>query len=70
MLIYSRKTMTAIKAPGTVDFMPPEMLTKCPDQLYDVFVFSFAEIVIQTLTQKWPTSFEQTQDHAEERYFN
>ena len=43
--------MTATKAPGTVDFMPPEMLTKCPDQLYDVFVFSFAEIVIHTLTQ-------------------
>jgi len=48
----SRKTMT--KAPGTVDFMPPESLTDDPEYGPPMDVFSFAGIVLHTFTQQWP----------------
>ena len=48
----SRKTMT--KAPGTVDFMPPESLTDNPEYGPPMDVFSFAGIVLHTFNQKWP----------------
>ena len=55
----SRKTMT--KAPGTVDFMPPETLTKRPEYGTPMDVFSFAGIVLHVFSQQWPTPSEQTQ---------
>ena len=55
----SRKTMT--KAPGTVDFMPPETLTKRPEYGLPMDVFSFAGIVLHTFTQEWPSPSEQVQ---------
>jgi len=55
----SRKTMT--KVPGTVDFMPPETLTKRPDYGPPMDVFSFAGIVLHTFTQQWPSPTEQVQ---------
>ena len=55
----SRKTMT--KAPGTVDFMPPETLTKQPEYGTPMDVFSFAGIILHTFSQQWPTPSEQTQ---------
>ncbi|XP_065908858.1 uncharacterized protein [Dysidea avara] len=55
----SRKTMT--KAPGTVDFMPPESLTKRPEYGPPMDVFSFAGIVLHTFTQEWPSPSEQVQ---------
>ena len=54
----SRKTMT--KAPGTVDFMSPETLTKQPEYGPPMDVFSFAGIVLHIFTQQWPTPSEQT----------
>ena len=55
----SRKTMT--KAPGTVDFMPPESLDETPVYGPPMDVFSFAGIVLHTFTQQWPTPSKQTQ---------
>ena len=55
----SRKTMTI--APGTVDFMPPETLTKQPEYGPPMDVFSFAGIVLHTFTQEWPSPSEQVQ---------
>jgi len=48
----SRKTMT--KAPGTVDFMPPEALANSPVYGPPMDVFSFAGIILHTFNQQWP----------------
>ena len=49
----SRKTMT--KAPGTVDFMPPECLDDTPEYGPPMDVFSFAGIILHTFNQQWPS---------------
>ena len=49
----SRKTMT--KAPGTVDFMPPESLDDFPEYGPPMDVFSFAGIILHTFNQQWPS---------------
>ena len=49
----SRKTMT--KAPGTVDFMPPEALDDIPEYGPPMDVFSFAGIILHTFNQQWPS---------------
>ena len=59
----SKKTMT--KAPGTVDFMPPETLTKRPEYGPPMDLFSFAGIILHTFTQQWPSPSELVQyDHT------
>ena len=55
----SRKTMT--KAPGTVDFMPPEALAKSPVYGPPMDVFSFAGIILHTFNQQWPSPSEQVE---------
>ena len=55
----SRKTMT--KAPGTVDFMPPESLDETPVYGPPMDVFSFAGIVLHTFNQQWPHPSKQVQ---------
>ena len=49
----SRRTMT--KAPGTVDFMPPEALDDTPEYGLPMDVFSFAGIILHTFNQQWPS---------------
>ena len=49
----SRKTIT--KAPGTVDFMPPEALDDTPEYGPPMDVFSFAGIILHTFNQQWPS---------------
>ena len=49
----SRKTMT--KAPGTVDFMPPECLDDAPKYGPPMDVFSFAGIMLHIFSQQWPS---------------
>ena len=49
----SRKTMT--KAPGTVDFMPPESLDDTPEYGPPMDVFSFGGIILHTFNQQWPS---------------
>ena len=55
----SRKTMT--KAPGTVDFMPPESLAKSPLYGPPMDVFSFAGIILHTFNQQWPSPIDSVQ---------
>ena len=55
----SRKTMT--KAPGTVDFMPPEALAKSPVYGPPMDVFSFAGIILHTFNQQRPSPSEQVE---------
>ena len=55
----SKKTMT--KAPGTVDFMPPEALSTRPDYGPPMDVFSLAGIILHTFNQEWPHPVDQVQ---------
>ena len=55
----SRKTMT--KAPGTVDFMPPESLANSPVYGPPMDVFSFGGIILHTFNQQWPRPTESNQ---------
>ena len=55
----SRKTMP--KAPGTVDFMPPEALEKNPVYGPPMDVFSFGGIILHTFNQQWPSPCSQVQ---------
>ena len=55
----SRKTMT--KAPGTVDFMPPECLANSPVYGPPMDVFSFAGIILHIFNQQWPRPAESIQ---------
>ena len=58
----SRKMMT--KAPGTVDFMPPESLSNNPVYGPPLDVFSFAGIILHTFNQQWPHPIDLVQyDH-------
>ena len=57
--VDSRKTMT--KAPGTVDFMPPECLANSPVYGPPMDVFSFAGIILHTFNQQWPRPTESIQ---------
>ena len=50
------KRMT--KAPGTVDFMPPEALVNIPEYGSPMDVFSFAGIILHTFVQQWPSPSE------------
>ena len=43
------------KAPGTVDFMPPEGLVDNPTYDTSLDVFSYAGIVLHVVNQEWPT---------------
>ena len=52
---------TMIKAPGTVDFMPPESLANSPIYGPPMDVFSFAGITLHTFNQQWPRPTEQVQ---------
>ena len=49
------------KAPGTVDFMPPESLTNSPVYGPPMDVFSFGGIILHTCNQQWPRATEQVQ---------
>ena len=61
----SRKTMT--KAPGTLDFMPPESLDDTPEYGPPMDVFSFAGIILHTFNQQWPSPSKQVYFDAKTR---
>ena len=49
------KVSQLTKAPGTVDFMPPEVMFDNPQYGTPLDVFSFACVCLHTITQKWPS---------------
>ena len=48
----SKKTKT--RAPGTVDFMPPEALLESPEYGPPLDVFSYGGIILHVVNQEWP----------------
>ena len=57
----TRKTIAMTKAPGTVDFMPPEALASSPVYGPPMDMFSFAGIILHTFNQQWPRPIDQVQ---------
>ena len=53
----SRRQSNMTKAPGTVDFMPPEALENVTNIRYGkgLDVFSFGCVMLHTLSHQWPT---------------
>ena len=49
----SKKTKT--RAPGTVDFMPPEALLETPEYGPPLDVFSYGGVILHVVNQEWPT---------------
>ena len=48
----SKKTKT--RAPGTVDFMPPESLLDRPEYGPPLDVFSYGGVILHVVNQEWP----------------
>jgi len=43
------------KAPGTIDFMPPEALVDNPKYGLSLDIFSYGGIMLHTINQEWPS---------------
>ena len=57
----SRVTQTMLtKAPGTVDFMPPELFEEMPNYNTSLDIFSYAGIVLHVVNQEWPSPVNKT----------
>ena len=56
-LVDPRRQSRMTKAPGTVDFMPPEALENITNIRYgkELDVFSFGCVMLHTLSHQWPT---------------
>ena len=48
----SKKTKT--RAPGTVDFMPPEALLEVPEYGPPLDIFSYGAMILHVVNQEWP----------------
>ena len=48
----SKKTKT--RAPGTVDFMPPEALLETPEYGPTLDIFSYGGVILHVVNQEWP----------------
>ena len=59
-LVDPKKQSQMTKAPGTVDFMPPEALAAGENIKYEreLDVFSFGCVMLHTLSHQWPTPSE------------
>jgi len=53
--------MTLTKIPGTPDFMPPEALISRPVYGPPLDVFSYGAVVLNVITQQWPTPTDREQ---------
>ena len=50
--VDGKKTIT--RAPGTVDFMPPEALLETPEYGPPLAVFSHGGVILHVVNQEWP----------------
>ena len=57
-LVDPRRQSQMTKAPGTVDFMPPEALAANPRYGRELDVFSFGCVMLHTFSHQWPTPSE------------
>ena len=53
-VIRMGNAQTMTRAPGTIDFMPPEALVDRPVYNLPIDVFSYGGVVLYTITQVWP----------------
>ena len=53
--VDERRQSQMTRAPGTADFMPPEVLTDHPTYSISVDLFSFGCVMLHTLAHEWPT---------------
>ena len=53
-LIQADRKKTKTRAPGTVDFMPPEALLKTPEYGPPLDIFSYGGVILHTVNQEWP----------------
>ena len=53
--VDERRKSQMTRAPGTADFMPPEVLTDHPTYSISVDLFSFGCVMLHTLAHEWPT---------------
>ena len=53
--VDERRQSQMTRAPGTADFMPPEVLTDKPVYSISVDLFSFGCVMLHTLAHEWPT---------------
>ena len=53
--VDERRQSQMTRAPGTADFMPPEVLTDNPTYSISVDLFSFGCVMLHTLAHEWPT---------------
>ena len=61
----SKATQTMLtKAPGTMDFMPPEALEDHPVYGTSLDIFSYGGIVLHVVNQEWPTPTKATEYNA------
>jgi len=56
----TKKLRKLTKAPGTADFMPPEVLSENPAYDVSLDVFSYGGIILFVTTQKWPSPAQPT----------
>ena len=54
-VIQNDSSRTKTRAPGTVDFMPPEALQQNPKYDTQLDIFSYGGIILHVINQKWPT---------------
>ena len=59
-LVDPRRQSQMTKAPGTIDFMPPEALAASQNVKYgrELDVFSYGCVMLHTLSHQWPTPSE------------
>ena len=82
-LVDPRRQSLMTKAPGTVDFMPPEALAAKPQSVRygrELDVFSFGCVMLHTLSHQWPTpsepeitdsvTFERSEVQRRSQYFS
>ena len=54
-VIQDDSKITKTRAPGTVDFMPPEALQQNPKYDTQLDIFSYGGVILHVINQKWPT---------------
>ena len=53
--VIQADSKTKTRAPGTVDFMPPEALLEIPEYGPPLDIFSYGGVILHIMNQKWPT---------------
>ena len=53
-VIQADSNKTKTRAPGTVDFMPPEALLETPEYGPPLDIFSYGGVILHVVNQEWP----------------